>query len=325
MFVHPDIAALRGDPAAQRRVKARMSSAHSAWLEQKQVLRVRRAIAQFGAGQAMERCGALSSLLEDADLAAAFVDPWLMETMSALRSEPLGEVPHRYRYSPGLSSIQLLQSGRASINLVAYERVPAAAGFDPQSALFQDRESYETVLAGSAAGFSQTWQSCEGQTAAVESSQAHWRKGDRIVLKGIHETRQITTVETVFVVLQLTRTPEAPEPTRELRISDGALLRRTSGNKGASERLMAVSVLGAMQHRPALAVMAKVARDLAEDDDVRWESVRQLLALDPAKGMALLRELRLRTSDPLMSPAQMLWNSLTAARPELAQLEQEPA
>ena len=120
-----------------------------------------------------------------------------------------------------------------------------------------------------------------------------------------------------MLVLQLTRAPQAPRPSCEYRLSDGALVRESSGDKGASEQVMALGVLGAMGAATALAPIADFARQDGHDRDARWEAVRQLLALDSTAGFALLSQLAERGADTLSRPAARLREQLIAAYPQL--------
>ena len=313
MQVHPEIAALRSDRFAQRCIQARMQAALSGWKRSEQVAQLAEDLAQYGAGAEISRCPSLAPIVSAHGDALALVNGWQAAMLGALNCEPLGEIPHIYRYSPGLSRMQLLASGRAALSVMAYERREAPAPAIPATALFVDGESYEVVLAGSASGTLHELDAGAAHPATVTSEPVHWTAGDRIILRNGECARQVTQVEGCMVVLQLTRTPPKPRPTREFRLSDGALLRRASGDKAASQRLMALAVLGAMEHAPARQAMSARALDRSEDSDVRWEAVRQALALDTAEGMGLLADIEARTGDPLQCAAADLHEQLLAA------------
>jgi len=67
--------------------------------------------------------------------------------------------------------------------------------------------------------------------------------------------------------------------------------------------------------------MERIAQDAAAPRDLRWEALRQMLALDARRGMALLAELAARGGDALAAPSASLLGDLLAAQPDLAQME----
>ena len=82
-----------------------------------------------------------------------------------------------------------------------------------------------------------------------------------------------------LLVLQLTRAALRPLPSREYALHDGRLIKTTSACKRTSQQLMALGVLGALAHRPALgwmrAGMALLARLAARDDDALSQPAAQ--------------------------------------------------
>jgi hypothetical protein len=70
--------------------------------------------------------------------------------------------------------------------------------------------------------------------------------------------------------------------------------------------------------------MAALACDLSRARDLRWEAQRQVLALDAARGLAVLAALADDPADALAAPAATLQQQLRAVRPDLAALMPEP-
>ncbi len=320
MIVHPDIAALRSDPVSQRRIAARMQHARQEWLSDRTTKEVTRALSHYNDGCDLDACQALSDIFSDRVKAMEFAGVWITALLDALRAEELGEAPFRYRTSPGVSSIQILQSGQASINLVVYERSDCANGDVPQTAMFADCESDEIVLSGTAIATCHTLDEKAVGATKLDTIKLSLTAGDRITLKGKRQARQIISVGGLMVLLQLSRTPDAPAPSREFSLSDGQLLRSVSGDKAASQRLMALAVLGALDNgeEAARGAMRSAALDKAEDMDVRWEAVRQTLALDTQHGLDLLDACAGDSSDALAQPARQLSGQL---RSQLAAME----
>lgn len=124
-----------------------------------------------------------------------------------------------------------------------------------------------------------------------------------------------------LLVLQLTRAATRPLPSREFALPEGRLIKTISACKRTSQQTMALGVLGALAHRPALDAMERLALDPMAERDLRWEALRQVLGMDARAGMALLARLATRGDDVLSAPAAHLQRTLIAAQPELAMLE----
>ncbi|MEL7320312.1 MAG: hypothetical protein AAFN04_16940, partial [Pseudomonadota bacterium] len=95
------------------------------------------------------------------------------------------------------------------------------------------------------------------------------------------QARHVLSVSRSLLVLQLTREPTRPAPTRLVDVETGETLRVASGDKSASQAVMALGVLGALGEVGSLPVMEATALNPSEDPEVRWEATRQLLALGP--------------------------------------------
>lgn len=70
--------------------------------------------------------------------------------------------------------------------------------------------------------------------------------------------------------------------------------------------------------------MAALAQDPARARDLRWEAMRQVLAMDTAHGLAVLAALADDPVDTLAQSAAVLQQQLRASRPDLAALMAEP-
>ncbi|MCK0128827.1 hypothetical protein [Erythrobacter sp. F6033] len=327
MNIHPDIAALQGDTALQRRIVCRMQQAQREWRELRATRQVLKELELYCGGAAIEECPNLLAIASEHATALDFVGPFVAILIEAMRDEPLGEMPFRYRCSAGFSSVQILQHGTATINLVAYERQQDCRVGTPQSALFADQESREIVLTGTAAGLMHDIRSDPAGNPSIHTAEITLAPGSTITLDGHGQTRQITSVDGAFVMLQISRVPQKPMPSLEYRLSDGALLRTISGDKAASQRLMALSVLGALAGdvERARSTMESVALDQIEDLDVRWEAVRQILAADSVRGWDVLGRLANDPADDLAPPAGRFREQLLSQSPAFGQLQAENA
>lgn len=329
MKVHPAMAALRGAPASQRRpfrterlvdvseTNAALTSVREAWLVRPETQSIADALRCYGSRQELEACKALDTLMRDYRSAKALVGELMDKALLALRQHSLAEVPFRFKLSQGLATLQLMQCGGATLSLAAYEPLPGAEA--PPTALFSDREVHELVLCGEASGVSHRWEG-EGR---LTSAQHRWQQGSKVMLRARCEARQILKVERSLLLLQLTREPKRPAPTRLVSLETGETQHAASGDKPASQAVMALSVLGALKTRASLEVMEQTACNLAEDQDVRWEALRQALGIDTACGLKLLSKLQERIDDPLANPSRALCAQLFKAHPELRDLTTE--
>ncbi|MDJ0977047.1 MAG: hypothetical protein QNI87_00760 [Erythrobacter sp.] len=327
MRVHPSIAALRGDNASQRLAAGARAQERSAamcrvreeWLAQPEVHRVERDLEAYANGAGLEACPLLLKLVMDHTAADEFIETLCARVLAAVERHPLGEAPFRYTAAHGLTTLQLFKSAGTTLNLAAYE--PLGNRPAPDSALFADRDAHEIVLRGEAEGIVHTW-SGEG---AIGSLPMRWTRGNTVRSRARTEARQVLRVERTLLVLQLCRAPANPAPTREVDLATGRTRSLASGDKSASQALMALSVLGALGDESALGVMEETALNRSEDKDVRWEALRQTVSLDTARGMALLDTLAARAVDALARPARALRAQLLSSQPGLrALLEETP-
>jgi hypothetical protein len=276
---------------------------------------------RFSNGEGLTDLPALAALTSDHKVASEWVREFCGTFIDALRDEPLGEVPMRHGSSAGFARLSVMQIGNAALSLCAYE--PAEAAQAPQTAQFTDYETHEIVVAGAARGVFHSCQSQGGARSAIRSRAWRWNAGDYIVRRPLLDTRHILAVERSTLILQLSRRSDHPKPSEEFRLKDGALVQQVSGDKRASEQVMALAVLGALDHRNAIEPMACFARVLSPDRDGRWEAVRQILSLDTMRGMDLLCSFAGAADDPLARPAQELQAHLLASQPMLRALVSE--
>ncbi len=331
MKVHPAIAALRGPLTPQPRTAEGFDASlasHNAdairkirhgWLQELEVRTIIEELTAYSRGTLLADCPRLLEVVSDHGAARGFVDRLCDVMMAATRERWLCEVPFRFKTSRGLSTMQLIDAGTAKLSITAYEPMPDMKA--PRTVLFADFDAHEIVISGEASGVMHRLHG----VGTLQSAAQHWKAGDVIETAARVEARQVIAVNQSLLVLQLTREPAAPQPTVQVSLADGAVIRTASGDKSASQALMAISVLGALGARSALNVMGDTALNTDEDRDVRWEAVRQMLALDGRIGLGLLADLERRPGDALATPAQALKAQLLAYQPQLHDFAMEPA
>ncbi len=323
MQIHPDIAALRSDPALQRQAHAPMAAAYEGWQNGTLCKSVAAELANYAAGQTLAECEQLMRLVTDIEAAQGFVAEWQTGLLGALRDQPLGSIPSRHSISVGLTTVQLMTSGNARLSLLAYEERADIA--EPTSVMFTDGQAHEIVLAGKAHGIRYKCDPVTADRATIAAAPILYEQAYSISLNSASETRQFITVDGSILLLQLTRTPDRPQPSKAYALADGKLIHQASGNKRASQHFLALDVLGAMERADAVPVMTELALSRDEEVDLRWEAVRQTLSLDAGHGLSLLQRLADIPDDPLFVPSTALFQSLIQANAQIACLAKETA
>ncbi len=314
MRIHPDIARLREGALPPQ---PRTDRALAGWRARTEVAAALAELPRFAEGGALARLPALARLLQDGAVASAFTAALTGPLMAALAAEPLAQLQLGHSGRPGLARLRLAGHGRAALTLTAFALRARAM---PQAAVFEDGTAHEIVVAGEGAAL--VHQLAGTRPISCEVTLA---PGTRLKREGADEARQIIAVTRPLLVLQLTREPAAPAPSREIALADGRVIQTICGCKATSQAMMALGVLGALRHPGAVPAMAALARETAAARDLRWEALRQCLALDARAGLALLAELASDPDDALAAPAAALQARLCADRPELAGLIAEPA
>ena len=312
MRVDSSIAALRRDRAPQGRAQAAMLAAGDAWRATREVREVLADFERYGEGAPLETCQALVGLFGEGDAASSLVAALVRELSPVLAAEPFGHPPFRHGYDRGTSTLLLARHRRAQLVLHASE--PGSRSFDIVT--FSDGERREAVLAGEA---SARIVYRRGEFGLFAERRLTLAPGVRLALDLGGEALQVLAIEYRLVSLRLHRSSGTPPPTREYDLTSGALLRQAAGDIRASRHEAMLALLGRMERTEAAPVMAAIAREPG-DPSLRWQALRECLALDTAAGFAALCALARTTGDPLASPAGRLGEQLVDAHPELAAL-----
>ena len=118
----------------------------------------------------------------------------------------------------------------------------------------------------------------------------------------------------------LLRAAADPRPGREYCAASGKLLHQSAGAIATSRQEATVALLGRMGRTDAAPAMAMLATGEG-DMSLRWQALREALALDSATGFAALCTIARRGDDALAGQAGALRAQLLETYPELAQLE----
>lgn len=312
MRIDPAIAALRRDRAPQRRAQAAMLAACDAWRARREVRDLLADFARYGDGAPLEACPALFLPFTDGGAAPGLAAELVRALCAALAAEPLGHPVFRHGYDRGTSTLLLARHGRAQLVLHAGE--PGRRSFDTVS--FSDGERREAVLAGEARA---RIVRRRGRFGLFAEQRLALGPGVRLALDLNDAALQVIEIERRLVSLRLQRSAASPGPSREYDLATGALLRQAAGRIRASRHEAMLALLGRMRRVEAAPVMAAIAREPG-DASLRWQALRECLALDTATGFAALCDLARTADDPLAAPADTLRAQLVEAHPELAAL-----
>jgi len=315
MRIDPALAALRRDRGPQRLAQSAMVDACDAWRASAEIRQLLAEFERYGDGARLMACPALLALFTDRGSAPRLVAALVRQFCAALTAEPLGHPPFRHGFDRGIATLLLARHGQAQLVLHAIE--PGHASFAVAS--FSDGKRREAVLAGEARARIVRRRGRFGLLAERGISLA---PGVRLALDLREDALQVLAIERRLVSLRLQRCARAPRPTCEYDLASGALLRQAAGDIRTSRQEMMLAVLGRMGRTEAAPVMAAIAREPG-DASLRWQALRECLALDTATGLAALGDLSRASPDPLAAPARMLRARLLEAHPDLRAPEAE--
>lgn len=306
---------LRSDRAPQRHAQTAMKAAIEAWRAEQGVAAMLADFVKFGDGAALEACPALDAVFTRAgaadDLAALLTGHFCR----AIAAHPLGHPPFRHAFSDGSSTMLLGKAGRAQLVLQARE----PGTYTDTAVTFADLLRYDAVLAGQAQARIVRIHGPEKLVGMTEESIA-LQAGVRLGFDCNRETLMTEVVEKRLVTLRLLQSAKHPAPSREYARQTGRLLHQAAGSLASSRREMMAALLGRMGRVEAAPVLADMALTEAEQS-LRWQALRECLALDAAAGFAVLCTIARNQADPLSHPAGALRGQLLETYPELASLE----
>jgi hypothetical protein len=313
MRIDPILAGLRREPAPQLHAQAVLTAVRDAWRTDE----ILGELDHYAAGADLVDCPSLDCALTELNRGRALVDALFAPVLETLAQHPLGHVPLRHQYSPGLAVLQLAEVGRAALSLLCYEAVPPERQRRASTVCFAGGERHELCLAGAAeTRFFEVLRE-DSHRADLDCEPRLLRVGDAVTMAGPRRTKLVDAPQRRLVILRLSRADLQPHPAREYRIADGALVHVASGDRRESGAEMAAAVLGAMRRQDAVPVLGELVRD--GSDHLRWQALRQLLTLDTGAGFAALMAIAGDLADPLAIPAGALRASLIEAHPILAQ------
>ena len=334
MRIHADIAALRRNDTPQRRAQAAMHDAMAQWRDATDAdgldgagsspAAVLADLDRLSRGAHFADCAALARLFADAGAARRFADGYAARMLGVLAENPLGQVATRH-HTDGTSAMLLFgRVGEASLMLCSVDGAGFALEAAPEAVAFRPAEIWEVVLAGAARGMVLRIEGVrEDGTLVLAREPMLLRPGTILVRDSLREVLLLESVETCLVTLKLQLQREnartdagGAEPVREVELVSGRITHQSAATPVDSRRELMVALLGRMGRADAAPAMSRIAREPGADG-LRWQALKECLALDTAQGFAALTAMARDAGDPLAAHAGALRAQLVESWPQL--------
>ncbi|MCB2078399.1 MAG: hypothetical protein KDE55_11955 [Novosphingobium sp.] len=320
MIIHPDLRALRGDDSPQRDAQAALYDAVGSWRETRPVADMIADIEAFATVRSLAECPALSALFDESDPAAVNLAwSFAQSAIAALGQAPLGHVPLRHFTDGAISTLLLARSGNVTLSIVAIDGEGLAGRPAPVTADFAPGEMWEHVLSGHARAKLVERRSATDGQADLRVRGIALAPGKVICRDGARQSLQLREVDGCLVSLRLQRRHANAKPTREYALADGRLVHQAAGNPRDSRVELMLALLGRMERTDAAPLLCEIAIEPGSTA-LRWQSLREALALDTSAGFAALTTIARSPEDALAPAAGALRAQLVEAHPQLEEL-----
>ena len=320
MRTAPELLALRDDPGLQREAQRALFARMEVWRRDARIAPVFDELERYARRGAIGECPHLSALFDPASGAAEAFLATLFETAAAaLAANPLAHIPFRHFCDDALATLQLARCDNAMLVIEAIDGDRFAKLKHAENVEFKPAEVFERVVAGSATGELIRCENVEADRADLETSGIALGAGRVLQLEARRDAVVLRAVEGRLVTLRLLRREPAARPAREFRIADGMLAHQAAGSVLESRVEMMMALLGRMNWQQAAPVMARIAQGTGPRS-LRWQAVRECLALDTATGFATLTVIAQSAEDDLAPAAGALRSQLIETYPQLREV-----
>ena len=301
----------------QREAQQALLAACDAWRADPRIAPLLCGLERFGEGADLREVPELGGAIGDAGRETAL--SLLDHVLPALAAFPLGQLPLRHNSDHQVSTLLLARAGRALLILAARE----PGHYPRECASFSDGERHEIILAGSASGRLARAPVSSGTGAGLACEMRALAPGTSLSLSQRREALLVDHVHSRLVSLRLVREAQDPRPTREYRLCDGTLMHQAAGALEQSRQELILALLGRMGRHDAAPVLAEMALEKEQRGNrhLRWQALREAIALDTEAGFRALCAIAADPGDPLAVPARKLRARLLLAHPVLARLE----
>lgn len=321
--------ALRADDRPQRDAQDVLYRALADWRGSGEVRTLAAELARFAQGGKLEDFPVLAACFESADDAApTLIGRFIATFAGALGEAPLGQMPLRHFTDGVHSTLLLARSGGTTLALTAVDGLGLARRAAAESVSYPPNHSWEHVLAGAARAelvdcHVRTENNGDGP-ARLERRSLTLGAGTVMARDSIRRALLLHAVDGRLVTLRLQRRHPGSAVCREHRLADGALVHQAAGSAQDSRLELAASLLGRMGRTDAAPLLAAMVQEEGSPG-LRWQVLRECLALDTAVGFAVLSEIAARPEDELAVPAGALRAQLVERHPVLSELAPCPA
>lgn len=325
MIANPELRALRRDDSPQCDAQVALQLATDAWRARPDVAALLAQLEAFSAGAQLERCPGLAALFTPGtDAARHLALDFSAATSTALAASPLGHVPLRHFTDGVTSTVLIARAVNVTLSLVAIDGEGMGRRPESATASFGPNQTWEYVLGGSAGVELVECQPVGPRQARLLRCEAEIGPGSIQFRDGQRDARLLRRIDGALVTLRLQRRRANADVTREYDLASGALLHQAAGNPRDSRLELMLAMLGRMGRKDAAPHMAELAMGEASPE-LRWQALRECLALDTQAGFQALSTSAARPEDALAGPAGALRAQLVEAHPQLQELELCPA
>ena len=320
MLIRPELQMLRSDDAPQRTAQRAVVSALHVWRTKGDGAEVEAELARFHRGAALEDLPLMRALFDpDCTRANRFLGDLIMPLLHQIAKEPLAQSPLRHSTSDVSTAIVVARCATSALTLHCTSGTGLSRQPEAETASFFPAETWERVLAGSAEATQVRLAQVRPDSADLEHVTIRLGEGDVRHRNGRDEALLLRSVPTSLVQLRLQRRTDSLQPVRQYRLADGALVHQAAGTPRDSRLELTAALLGRMKRRDAAPMLAAMAEERGSDG-LRWQVLRECLALNTATGFGTLATIADRADDSLRQPAMALRATLIAMHPELQEL-----
>jgi hypothetical protein len=323
MILHPELRALRDDDTAQREAQARLHDAVGAWRRKPGMARLVAEVEALAAGADLDACPTLARLF-DTEAGCELALDFCAMAAATLRAQPLGHVPLRHFTDGTLSTLLLARAGNVTLSLAALDGAGLADRPAPTTVDFGASTVCERVLAGHAEAELIGCRPLGEHQVLFDRRAVRLVPGTAIRRDTSREALLVHMVEDCLVTLRLQHRQPQAGPTREYALGDGRLVHQAAGNPHDSRLELMIALLGRMGRADAAPQVAAIACGEGSMA-LRWQALRECLALDTRAGFEALSAVARSPRDVLAPVAGALRSQLIDAHPQLAELSRCPA
>lgn len=317
--------ALRANDRPQRDAQNVLYRALGEWRASGEMRALEAELAGFAKGGRLEDYPILAACFDPADDAAITLVGRLVGTIAAgLGEAPLGQVPLRHFTDGTHSTLLLARSGATTLALTVVDGAGLSRQAAAESVSYPPNHSWEHVLAGAARAELIDCLAADDRPVQLERRSLTLGAGSVLARDSSRRALLLHDVTGRLVTLRLQRRHPGDAVCREHRLADGVLVHQAAGSARDSRIELAASVLGRMGRAEAAPLLAAMAQEEGSPG-LRWQVLRECLALDTAAGFAALSAIAASSHDVLAVPAGALRAQLIERHPELKELAPCPA